>query len=80
MNTCNSCKWWGKGFPDTPQRECDNPKLNERSDDGATAWVFEGDSGVFITGPRFGCTHWQHDLDAARQEFLNRNPDKHMEF
>lgn len=58
--SCAHCRWWEThpafAYPDVPLL-CKNPKLNERSADGASAYGFEVEG--IETGPNFGCIHFE---------------------
>lgn len=62
MNTCDTCKWWGKGqwHAKPPEQSCGllDSKINEHGDAAGYAVDKEGNQG-FICGPKFGCIHWE---------------------
>lgn len=71
MNTCDKCQWWGKPSNSEPPVEswnmniagmadCNNPKLEEHPLHGISSGYDAPTTGCgFMTGPKFGCIHWQ---------------------
>lgn len=62
MNTCDTCKWWGRPHKEVRhKRECDHPKVDHIDvlcDDGALLDDSESSlMATFYSGPKFGCVH-----------------------
>lgn len=57
MNTCDSCKWWGKPSKEHNGRFrwCDCAMVDGSSMTIADEEPFS--AGVIVTGPKFGCIH-----------------------
>ncbi len=70
MNTCDTCKWWDKdaivtepngwhGSDETGMSECKNEKLFAGIDGITSRYDAPTDGCGFLTGPKFGCIHWE---------------------
>lgn len=65
---CKDCRWWqgvGVDWPDGFKR-CESPKIVDISEretdvpaDGAAFSDIEGYGADFLTGPEFGCIHFE---------------------
>lgn len=67
MNTCDTCKWWGMEqyrhvFDGDDFKLCGNTKVNEwkgSNTDPDTVCLHKSIDTSIITGPKFGCIHWE---------------------
>lgn len=67
MNTCKTCKWWGRPCGEVPTfRACEAPKLDASQQVGKEPpdgfGCFDGEpynGSTFATGPDFRCIHWE---------------------
>lgn len=60
MNTCDTCKFWGKEHhAETENRKfCKHRKLDPDVYEGMDfATVYDGIDSLIMTGPKFGCIH-----------------------
>lgn len=57
MNKCKDCKWWDF-TSDSKYRFCDHPKITGAYNGDELDWVSNVDEGI-LTGPEFGCVHWE---------------------
>ena len=66
--TCKTCRWWGNLWPDDPDAVecCDHPKLNILETEDLNQLIMpkdnlmgNGEQGMTVTGPDFGCIHWE---------------------
>lgn len=58
MNTCDTCKWWGRETDEPGLREC--KQASDRVEDGTgfgVANCLPSEGGRLATGPKFGCIH-----------------------
>lgn len=53
MNTCDTCRYWDY------DRHCLNPKVGGMLEDDSDTIRTEQEDVPFITGPKFGCVHWE---------------------
>ena len=62
MNTCDTCSHWQWPYGDDGERHlCCHPSVGSREvpfRDGAKI-ENRGDATGIITGPKFGCVHWE---------------------
>lgn len=62
MNTCDTCKWFGKTYDyytreEVPDRFCcNNPKLDDYDMQSGAFIMHQCDSWLKV-GPKFGCIH-----------------------
>ena len=69
---CRNCRWWspnvaGKKAPDNIAFACKNPKLAmphydigyENNNCAGVDDIEAGRVTFFVTGPEFGCVHWE---------------------
>ena len=58
MNTCKTCKWWHSLEAVPPMGNCDSPKIVLTWPVGDEIMNNSNDDKI-VTGPDFGCIHWQ---------------------
>ena len=58
MNTCDTCRWWGKETDEPEMRECNAAiGLNDSNDGFGVANGEPFNSGNVATQAKFGCIH-----------------------
>lgn len=65
MNTCDTCKYWEHHSdmiddPTWPTKKCLCPKM-EDGYEGDDACTSDGEEYGIMTGPKFGCIHYEQN-------------------
>lgn len=60
MNTCSTCRWWGKNFISQELVVAECQRLDEPN-----SMAYAAHDSALVTQPDFGCNQWEGKTDAT---------------